>query len=178
MMNRRGLIPTAAVALGIAGASLGLSACNSAASAPQERIVTVTSTTRPSTPAAATTPPATTAPAPSPSTVYVPTPVPAPPEITDPWAAVSAYYGDIESGDYAEAWALLSPSMQAALGPYGAWVAGYQTTLATSVSEIGEAGDTVTISITAEQSDGSSRSYTGYYTVDNGKITSAQITQD
>ena len=47
-------------------------------------------------------PPASTAPA-------GPTGVPAStPNVTDPWAVVSAYYGDIESGNYAEAWALLS----------------------------------------------------------------------
>jgi len=90
---------------------------------------------------------------------------------------VSAYYGDIESGNYAEAWSLLSPSMQASLGPYSAWVAGYQTTQQTAVSEVSQAGDTVTVSITAQQTDGSTKSYTGDYTVDNGKITSAQLTQ-
>jgi len=46
-----------------------------------------------------------------------------------------------------------------------------------SVSEVGQAGDTVTVNITAQQTSGSSTSYTGYYTVDNGKITSGHITQ-
>jgi hypothetical protein len=31
--------------------------------------------------------------------------------VTDPWAVVSAYYGDVESGNYAEAYALLSSGM-------------------------------------------------------------------
>jgi hypothetical protein len=91
---------------------------------------------------------------------------------------VSAYYGDIESGSYSQAWSLLSPSMQSSLGPYSAWVAGYQSTAQTSVSEVSQAGDTVTVSITAQQTDGSTKSYTGDYTVDNGMITSAQITQN
>lgn len=192
-MHRKGLILTTAATVGITGAGVTTSACGGTG------IVTVNPTTSPTSPAAtappaaappATTPPATprtttapatppaTTPAPSPSTVYVPAPGPTRPQVTNPWAVVSAYYGDIESANYAEAWSFLSPSMQARLGPYDAWVAGYQTTVQTSVSELGQSGDTVTINITAEESDGSSRSYTGYYTVSNGKITSAHITED
>src|SRR5271154_624742 len=33
------------------------------------------------------------------------------PNVTNPWAVVSAYYGDVESGDYPEAWTLLSSGM-------------------------------------------------------------------
>ena len=130
-MHRKGLIATAAVTLGITGASLSLNACGSApAPAANQHTVTVTPAAPPNTSTA--TPPANAAPS------------PAQPEITNPWAVVSAYYGDIESGNYGEAWSLLSPSMQASLGPYSAWVAGYQATQQTTVSEVGQAGDTVT----------------------------------
>jgi eukaryotic-like serine/threonine-protein kinase len=105
-------------------------------------------------------------------------PTPTQPGVTSPWAVVSAYYGDIESGNYPQAWSLLSPSMQASLGPYSSWVAGYQTTTQTNVTEVSQSGDTVTVSITAQQTDGSTKSYTGDYTVDNGQITSAHITQN
>jgi hypothetical protein len=41
---------------------------------------------------------------------------PAAPAQTDPWAVVSEYYGDVTSGDYSGAWALLGPGMQASQG--------------------------------------------------------------
>jgi hypothetical protein len=66
----------------------------------------------------------------------------------------------------------------ASLGPYSSWVAGYQTTTQTNVTEVSQSGDTVTVSITAQQTDGSTKSYTGDYTVDNGQSTSAHITQN
>ena len=169
-MHRKALIATAGVTLGITAAGLSMSACGSAAApAAHQPTVTVTPTSPPNTPppnTPATPPPANAAPAPS------------QPEITNPWAVVSAYYGDIESGNYSQAWSLLSPAMQTTLGPYSAWVAGYQTTTQTSVSEVSQSGDTVTVSITAQQTDGSTKSYTGDYTVDNGQITSAQVTQN
>jgi hypothetical protein len=102
-------------------------------------------------------------------------PAAAPPEITDPWAVVSAYYGDIEAGDFSEAWSLLSSSMQDQLGPYSGWSAGYSCTSGDSVSENYESGDAVSIDIVSAQCDGSTQAYSGTYTVDNGKIVSASI---
>jgi len=177
-MHRKALIPAAVAAVGITGTSLTASACggsvtvNSPAPQPSTPAVTNPPSTTGPTPAPSTTPPS------APSAVPAPAPVTTQPQITNPWAVVSAYYGDIESGNYAQAWSLLSPSMQAQLGPYNAWVAGYQTTQNTTLSELGLSGGTVTVSISATETDGTRRSYTGYYTVDNGKITSARITQN
>jgi hypothetical protein len=114
----------------------------------------------------------------SPSPVYTPTrQAPAAPEITDPWAVVSAYYGDIESGNFSQAWNLLSPSMQERLGPFGGWEAGYSCTSGDSVSDNWESGDTVNVDIISSQCDGSNQYYTGSYTVDGGKIISASVTR-
>jgi hypothetical protein len=102
-------------------------------------------------------------------------PAAAPPEITDPWAVVSAYYGDIETGDFSQAWSLLSSSMQDQLGPYSGWAAGYTCTSGDSISENYESGDTVSVDIVSSQCDGSTQTYSGTYTVDDGKIVSASI---
>lgn len=70
---------------------------------------------------------------------------------------------------------MLSPGMQDQLGPYDGWAAGYSCTSGDSVSENYESGDTVSVDITSSQCDGSNQFYSGTYTVDGGKITSASI---
>jgi hypothetical protein len=102
-------------------------------------------------------------------------PASAPPEVTDPWAVVSAYYGDIESSQFESAWSMLSPAMQEELGPYDGWVSGYSCTAGDSVSENYEAGETVSVDITSSQCDGTNQYYTGTYTVQDGKIIAASI---
>ena len=81
----------------------------SAAPTPAVTKTVVRYRTVPRRPTAAPAAPATTA---APAAPVAPAAAPAAdPNVTDPWAVVSAYYGDIESGDYAGAWALLDSGL-------------------------------------------------------------------
>ena len=61
---------------------------------------------------------------------------------------------------------------------YANWVAGYGTTTAIAVTTAENfGGGQATASISATQSDGSVRDYSGTYSVQDGVIVSAQITQ-
>ena len=60
--------------------------------------------------------------------------------VTQPWAVVSAYYGDIESGDYAGAWPLLDSGMTTGQ-TYQQFVDGYACTGSEDLSENWASGD-------------------------------------
>ena len=111
----------------------------------------------------------------------VPTPAPvhyAAPTQTDPWAVLNEYYGDIDSGNYSAAWDLLSSSVQAQMGNYDGWLAGYANTGAQTLSENWESGDTVSANLAAvDTATGATQYFSGSWTVDNGLITSASVTQ-
>jgi hypothetical protein len=100
------------------------------------------------------------------------------PNVTDPWAVVSAYYGDIESGNFAQAYALIGSG--AATGQsYGEFAAGFTCTGGQDLSQNWESGDQVNFDLTATDScTGDTDYYTGTDTVENGTIVSAQITQN
>lgn len=108
--------------------------------------------------------------------VRVPVAVPVP-NVTDPWAVVSAYYGDVESHDYREAWALLNSG--AVTGQtYRQFVAGYACTGAEQVTELGEYGGQVRFDLEAvDDCTGETQYYTGTDTVAGGKIVAADIAQ-
>jgi hypothetical protein len=93
-----------------------------------------------------------------------------------PWSVVSEYYGDIESGDYADAYALLS-SGGVTGQTYQQFAAGFGCTSYEDLAELGASGDTVSVSLDAAQCDGTVNQYQGTYTVQNGKITAADIRQ-
>ena len=103
---------------------------------------------------------------------------PASPNVTDPWAVVSAYYGDIESGDYQQAWALLDSG--ATTGQtYQSFVNGFACTGSQEVSEVSSSGDQVTFDLTADDTcNGQVQHFSGTDTVQDGKIVAADITQD
>ena len=106
-----------------------------------------------------------------------PAPTPSAPNVSSPWAVTSAYYADVESGDYADAWALMDNG-NTLPGTYQEFVAGYATTGAQTLTENWESGDQVGFSLAAVQTDtGQTNYYTGTYTVGNGVITNAQMTQ-
>ena len=94
---------------------------------------------------------------------------------TDPWAVVSAFYGDITSKDYAAAWTLLGFHPNGA--SYAAWVAGYADTGAQTVTEISQSGDQVSFNLTSNNPDGTVQTYTGTDTVQNGRIVAASVVQ-
>jgi len=120
---------------------------------------------------------------PSPATPAPATPSPAPaapptaPVQSDPWAIVSEYYGDVTSGDYADAWNLLGPSMQAAQGGYASFTAGYSGTGSQNVYEVGESGDQVTYYLQSVNPDGTVQWYEGTATVWGGQVQSTDVTQ-
>jgi hypothetical protein len=99
------------------------------------------------------------------------------PNVTDPWAVVSAYYGDVESGNYAEAYALLSSGMVTGQ-TYQEFASGYACTGSQTVSENWENGDQVNFNLTAaDMCTGATQYFTGTDTVQDGKIVAADVTQ-
>lgn len=89
---------------------------------------------------------------------------------------VSAYFYDISSGDYTDAWNLLSPSMQSQGwgGNYSRFVSDFSPLGYHNVAEVSESGDAVTVSYTLHNTDtGSWISKSETLTVDNGLITSS-----
>jgi hypothetical protein len=188
-------------AAGLVGAGAGLMACGAApvtvlqtspatqsssaaprpSSAPAAtktvvKVKTVQAATPPATSA-----PATTAPAAAPVTTTVPAATPAGPQqpadqnVTDPWAVVSAYYGDIESGNYAQAYALIGDGATTGQS-YQDFVAGFSCTGAQAVSENWESGDQVNFDLAATDScSGVTQQYTGTDTVQNGIIVAADV---
>lgn len=123
-------------------------------------------------------------PAPAPATQVpsaAPAPAPAPaapvPAVTNPSAVVTQFYTDISNGDYQAAWSLGGDNIGG--GDYSGWVAGYEDTTS-SVSVVTASdydGDTAYAEIDAVQLDGTEKTYDGTYTVENGVITSADISQ-
>jgi hypothetical protein len=99
------------------------------------------------------------------------------PNVTDPWAVVSAYYGDIESGDYPQAWALLSSGAVTGQS-YGQFKDGFSCTGDQQLSEQGESGDQVSFTLAATDScTGAVQQFSGTDTVTGGRIVAAHITQ-
>ena len=112
-------------------------------------------------------------------TVYVPVPANNPPSaIVNAQAVVTQYYADITAQDYQAAWNLGGSNLSGGQG-YNSWAAGYDTTASISLGTFSYWGsDSVQVAITALQTDGSYRYYTGTYTVSGGQIVSANIAQD
>jgi hypothetical protein len=130
---------------------------------PKPRAVTVTDT-----------PTAATAPANAPASPPAQAPNPG---LSDPVAVVTQFYADISAGDYSAAWALGGDNIAGT--DYTNWVAGYGTTASISVSSAEDFGsDQASATISAVQTDGSVRNYHGTYTVQNGVIVGADITQE
>jgi hypothetical protein len=98
------------------------------------------------------------------------------PNVTAPWAVVSAYYGDIESGDYAQAYALIGNGSTTGQS-YQQFAAGFACTGDQAVSENWQSGDEVNFDLAATDScNGTTQYYSGTDTVENGTIVAADIT--
>ena len=181
-------------AAGLVGAGAGLMACGAAPVTVLETSPATHSSSAPN-PAttktvvktvAAPTPATTSAPA-GPATSVAPAAAPAPTtaaapqqpdqNVTDPWAVVSAYYGDIESGNYTQAYALIGDGATTGQS-YQDFVAGFSCTGGQAVSENWESGDQVNFDLAATDScTGVTRQYTGTDTVQNGIIVAADVVQ-
>ena len=150
---------------------------NRAAAAPT---VTVTKSV-PATPTAtvSATPSATSSPAPTVTVTAQPsaTPPATGAGLTNAEAVVTQFYQDITDGNYAAAWALGGDNLSSGVS-YANWVAGYSTTASITLDSASQFGaTTVYASLTALQSDGTVKTYTGTYTVSGGVIVAAHIVQ-
>ena len=143
----------------------------SAAPAPAvTKTVTMTPTAGPTTAAPAA--PATTA-----APVAPAAPPAADPNVSQPWAVVSAYYGDIESGDYAGAWALLDSGMTTGQ-TYQQFVDGFSCTGGQDLSENWASGDQVNFDLAAtDNCTGAVQDFSGTDTVHGGLIVAADVSQ-
>lgn len=161
--------------IALAAGTLGLAACSTtvaetSGAPPVTKTVTPAASRVPATQAPVTRAPA----AQPPASAAAAQPVPG---ITDPWAVVSAYYGDVESGDYAQAWALLSSGMVTGQ-TYQQFVSGFSCTGTQQLTEQGESGDQVTFDLAAtDNCSGAVQTFTGTDTVTDGKIVAAQISR-
>ncbi len=99
------------------------------------------------------------------------------PNVTQPWAVVSAYYGDIESGDYAGAWALLDSGLTTGQ-TYQQFVDGFACTGSQDLSENWASGDQVNFDLAATDScTGAVQDFSGTDTVQGGLIVAADVSQ-
>ena len=165
---------TASSLAGVAVLSIALAACTTVVeTAPAKSHAASSAPASSASPSSSA--PASSAPAPSASAQAAP---PASPNVTDPWAVVSAYYGDIESGSYQQAWALLDSG--ATTGQtYQQFVDGFACTGSQDLSELSASGNQVTFSLSATDTcNGQVQHFTGTDTVENGKIVAADVHQD
>ena len=168
------------VTVGLASPSASHSATAappSAAPAPAvTKTVTMTPTAAPTTAAPAA--PATTAAPAATAAPVAPAAAPgADPNVSQPWAVVSAYYGDIESGDYAGAWALLDSGMTTGQ-TYQQFVDGFSCTGGQDLSENWASGDQVNFNLAAtDNCTGAVQDFSGTDTVQGGLIVAADVSQ-
>jgi eukaryotic-like serine/threonine-protein kinase len=93
-------------------------------------------------------------------------------------AVVQAYYAAINNHDCGTAWSLGGDNISAANGQtYQQFCQGFSTTSRDVLTIDSMAGDTVTVTILAQHTDGSSQTFQGTYVVRNGVIDSASIQQ-
>jgi hypothetical protein len=115
-----------------------------------------------------------------PGTGTAPGATPPPAWAGEAWTTVQTFYGDINSHDYGGAWGLFQGDVTGQT--YDQFVAGYATTASVSVTEnsdfISGPNDTVDVTITATENDGTVHTYAGTYTVNQpGYIIGANIQQ-
>jgi hypothetical protein len=95
---------------------------------------------------------------------------------SSPAAVVQAYFTAINNHDCATAWHLGGDNISAARGQsYQQFCQGFSTTSHDAVTVDSAAGNTVTVTVVAQQTDGSSRTFHGTYVVANGAIDSATV---
>lgn len=153
----------------LAGCGASTGGSGTADSTPKKPVAVATSSAAP---AVNTTSPST-APT-SPAAPPPPAPVTSQSSAPSPASVVDAYYAAINAGDYKEAWSLGGDNLGQS---YDQFVAGYSGTATDSVDILSSSGDTVTVDLTATNTDGSQQQFTGTYTVSGQAITGASITQ-
>ncbi|MGW3207312.1 hypothetical protein [Streptomyces sp. NPDC001135] len=92
---------------------------------------------------------------------------------TGPGKTVNDFFDAINRRDFKTAWALGGKNLDR---DYDSFVAGFDTTQHDDVTVESVDGDTVSVDLNAQQTDGTQKSYTGRYTVVDGVITHASMT--
>ncbi|WP_409491807.1 hypothetical protein [Amycolatopsis sp. cmx-11-12] len=87
---------------------------------------------------------------------------------------VIAYYEAINRGDFSTAWNLGGQKL-AKGGTLASYAKGYATTSWVALTVTSVRGNTVYVDLSARQTDGSLRAFSGSYTVSGGAITSANM---
>jgi serine/threonine protein kinase len=155
-------------ALALSGTATALTLTRS--STPTAGVSTGTRSNPPATSRSVTTAPVTTAPVTTAPVTTAPVP-------ENPWAVLSAYYGDIESGNYKQAFALIGHGATTGQS-YREFVAGFACTGPQTLTENWASGDQVNFNLAAVDScTGATHYYTGTDTVSNGVIVAANVVQ-
>jgi hypothetical protein len=95
-----------------------------------------------------------------------------------PAAVVQAYYAAINNHDCGTAWSLGGDNISAANGQtYQQFCQGFSTTSRDVLTVDSVVGDTVTVTVLAQHTDGSSQTFQGSYVIRNGMIDSASVQQ-
>lgn len=87
---------------------------------------------------------------------------------------VRAYFEAITRRDFAAAWSLGGRNTTSS---YNSFVSGFSTTVAVAVDILSVSGNTVTARVDSLETDGSTKSFQGTYTVSNGVITKFHVHQ-
>lgn len=89
-----------------------------------------------------------------------------------PAEVVTAYYAAINAGDFRTAWELGGRNLSSS---YDAFVAGFDGLERDDLTVLGTSGSRVEIELDAVQTDGTTKSFAGTYTVRHGEIVAASI---
>ncbi|WEO95587.1 hypothetical protein A6P39_017020 [Streptomyces sp. FXJ1.172] len=91
----------------------------------------------------------------------------------DPASTVTRYFAAINNRDFHTAWDLGGKNLDSS---YSSFVSGFEGTERDDVTVGTVDGTAVSVSLVAQQTDGTQKSYSGRYTVVDGVITAASIT--
>lgn len=97
------------------------------------------------------------------------------PQPTTPAGVVTAYYDAINNQDYREAWRLNKHVHK--LQTYTSFKQGFEGTQNVVLTIISVSGDNVNVRFTANQTDGTTKTFQGTYVVQNGTIVNSNIQQ-
>jgi hypothetical protein len=112
----------------------------------------------------------------APQTIYLQPPTYALPADTPEGRTVTIYYNALDHGDFATAWNLGGKNL-ANQGGYAGYIRGFAATVSDLVTISGADGGKVDVVLSALQTDGSIRVFTGTYTVADGVIVGSHMTR-
>lgn len=172
---RRVLWPLAVVIVSAILGAAGLLVAHVAPPAPPAPPDTIATLSPAASPSPA--PAITSTPSASPSATATPQQTASPePHRAGPWAVVSAYYQDVSSRMYAEAWALIG-SGQVTGQTYQQFVAGYRCTGTEQPTRLAQSGHQISFKLVVVDNCGAAQFYIGTDTVRGGKIVAADVTR-